>query len=297
MGLCPQAPGGVAPPASFSLGCGGDVLPFLPTTVNSALAPRLPDDLARPHARPGFLAGAGALFSGFGFVLRTPAVWPLAMVPVAVGVGVTALLGGGALHLLVPAIARVFGPRWGFVATLADVVVGALALLLAALVGFGVAQPISGPALNGIVRRVEADLGAPARPPSSFAEDAGRALQSIAVSYAFGMPILAILLVIGFLFPPATVVTFPVKLVVLALLVSWDLCDYPLSTRGVPVGRRIAFMARNAPAMIGFGFGLALLSLVPCAMVVVLPVGVAGAARLTRRIELFEQRRERAPDG
>jgi CysZ protein len=43
----------------------------------------------------------------------------------------------------------------------------------------------------------------------------------------------------------------------------------------------------------GFGFGLGLLSLVPCALLLVLPAGVAGAARLTRRIELFETRRPR----
>lgn len=253
------------------------------------MAPRPAEDLARQRGRPGFLDGTSALFAGFGFVLRTPGVWPLAMVPVVAAVAVTALIGGGTLHLVMPAIAALFGPRWGFLATIVEIVVGALALLLAALLGFGVAQPLSGPALNRIVRRAEADLGAPAWPPSSAVEDVGRALQSIAVSYAFGLPILALLALITFLFPPAAVVTFPVKLVVLGLLVAWDLCDYPLSIHGVPVAARIAFMARNARAMIGFGFGLGLLSLVPCALVLVLPVGVAGAARLTRRIELFEE--------
>jgi CysZ protein len=238
--------------------------------------------------RPGFLDGTGALFSGFGFVMRTPAVWPLAMVPVVVAGAVTALVGGGTLHLLIPAISRFFGPRHGVLATIVEVVVGALALIVAALVGFGIAQPLSGPALNRIVRRAEADLGAPAWPPSGFVEDVGRALQSIAVAYAVGLPVLAVLFLITFFFPPAAVVTFPIKLVVLALLVAWDLCDYPLSIHGVPVGARIAFVTRNLGAMVGFGFGLGLLSMIPCAMVLVLPAGVAGAARLTRRIELFE---------
>jgi CysZ protein len=238
--------------------------------------------------RPGFLDGTGAFFSGVGFVLRTPAVWPLATVPVAVAGAVTALVGGGTLRLLIPAIDRWFGPRLGFLATLVGIVVGAMALIVAALIGFGVAQPLSGPALNRIVRRAEADLGAPAWPPTSLVEDIGRALQSIAVAYAVGLPILAVLYLITFFFPPAAVVTFPVKLVVLALLVAWDLCDYPLSIHGLPVGARIAFVSRNLGAMVGFGFGLGLLSMIPCAMVLVLPAGVAGAARLTRRIELFE---------
>jgi CysZ protein len=256
--------------------------------MGNVIAPRLPDGLDRSRERPGFLDGTGALFSGFGFVLRTPAVWPPALVPVAVGGLVSALLGGGALHVIAPAVARLLGPRWGFLATIVEIVVSALVLLVAALVGFGVAQPLSGPALNRIVRRAEADLGAPAWPPSGVVEDVGRALQSLAVSYAFGLPVLAVLYVITLFFPPAAVVTFPVKLLVLAILVAWDLCDYPLSIHGVPVRTRVAFMARNARAMVGFGFGLGLLSLVPCAMLLVLPAGVAGAARLTRRIELFE---------
>jgi CysZ protein len=259
--------------------------------MSSAITPPARDPIAlAPESRPGFLDGAGALFSGVAFVVRTPGVWPLAMVPVVVGVGVTALLGWSTMHLLIPVIARAFGARWGFLAAIVDVLVGAVALLVSALVGFGVAQPLSGPALNGIVRRAEGELGAPARPASGLVEDVGRALQSIAVSYAVGLPVLALLALVSFFFPPASAVTFPLKLVVLALLIAWDLCDYPLSIHGVPVSARISFMARNLPAMVGFGFGLALLSLVPCAMVVALPVGVAGAARLAWRIERFEAR-------
>ena len=256
--------------------------------MTAALAPRPSGSMARPGARPGFLDGAGALFGGVGFVLRTPTVWPLALIPVAVACTVTTLVATVSLRFLVPAIGGLFGPRWHFLAVIADVLVGALALLLAALAGFGVAQPLSGPALNGIVRRAEADLGAPPRPPTGFAEDIVRALASIAVSYAVGLPILALLALVSFFVPPAAVVTFPLKLVVLAVLVAWDLCDYPLSLRGIPVGARIALVARNAGAMLGFGFGLALLSLIPCALLLVLPAGVAGAARLARRIELFE---------
>jgi CysZ protein len=100
---------------------------------------------------------------------------------------------------------------------------------------------------------------------------------------------MAITGLVSFFFPPAAVVTFPLKLLVLALLVAWDLCDYPLSIRGLPVAERIAFVTRNLTAMVGFGFGLGLLSLIPCALVLVLPAGVAGAARLTRRIEVFER--------
>jgi CysZ protein len=238
--------------------------------------------------RPGFVDGTRALFSGFGFVLGTPDVWPLAIVPVAAGVLATAAVAGGALHFVMPVIAGLFSPRWHLLTSLLEIVVGALTLVLAALLGFGIAQPLSGPALNRIVRRVEADLGAPAWPSSSMVEDVGRAFQSIAVSYAIGLPLLALLFLVSFFVPAAAVVTFPLKLVVLGLSIAWDLCDYPLSIHGVPIGKRVGFVARNLGAMVGFSFALGVLSLVPCALVLVLPAGVAGAARLTRRIELFE---------
>jgi CysZ protein len=256
--------------------------------MSTAPAPPPSHGLARPLRRPGFVDGTRALFSGFGFVFRSPAVWPLAMVPVAVGGVVTALLGGGAMHLIAPPIAQLFGPRWSFMASVVEALVGALVFIVAALAGFGIAQPLSGPALNRIVRRAEADLGAPAWPRSGFLEDVGRALQSIALCYAVGLPVLAVLYLVTFFFPPAAVVTFPIKLVVVGLVVAWDLCDYPLSVHGLPVSARVAFVTRNLGAMVGFGFGLGLLSLLPCALLLVLPAGVAGAARLTRRIEIFE---------
>ena len=87
---------------------------------------------------------------------------------------------------------------------------------------------------------------------------------------------LALLSLISFVVPPAAVVTFPLKLLVVAMLFAWDLCDYPLSVRGMPVGARVTLVARHVPAMLGFGLGLALLSLLPCAAFLALPIGVAG---------------------
>jgi CysZ protein len=256
----------------------------------SAIAPASPARPAPPASRPGFLAGAAALLEGFWFVMRTPAVWPLAMVPVVIAGGITAGATAGALHVLAPVLHRAFGPRLDFLATVTEIVVAVPALVLAALVGFGIAHPLSGPALNRIVRRAEAEVGADAWPPSGVVEDVGRALQSILVAYAVGLPVLAVLYLVAIAFPPAVVVTFPLKLLVLALLVAWDLCDYPLSIHGMPVAARIDFVRRNLGAMVGFGVGLGLLStVVPCLSVFVLPAGVAGAARLTRRIEQFER--------
>ncbi len=258
--------------------------------MSTPLAPYAPAPLAAPVPRPGFVAGLLALFSGFGFLLGTPSVWPLAAVPVVIALGLTAVLSTVAVKLIPPLFAAWLGGTSGLLATIAGVLVTGLAMIVALLIGFGLAQPLSGSALAGIVHRVEAKEGAPAWPETGFVTDALRSLESMVVSYGFGLPILALLFLVNVVFPPAAVVTFPLKIAVIAILFAWDLCDYPLSIRGWPIAARVAFMKRNAAAMIGFGVGLGLLSLVTCsvALVLVLPAGVAGAARLVVAIERAE---------
>jgi CysZ protein len=247
---------------------------------------------AAPPERPGFGAGLRAFFGGIGFVVGNPSVWPLAMVPVVIATALTALLAWAGASVVPPFIASLIGPTTGtlgaVLTTIAQVAATLLALVLALLLGFGLAQPLSGPALERLVRRVEASVGAPTWPPTSVLSDMGRSLQSVIVGYAFGLPLLAILFVVDLVFAPAVVVTVPLKLLVTAMLLAWDVCDYPLSIRGVSIGTRVAFMKRNASAMIGFGIGLAIAAVVPCLLVFVLPFGVAGAARLTNQIERFE---------
>jgi CysZ protein len=244
--------------------------------------------LERPVERPGFTEGFMALLSGVGFIVGTPAIWPLALVPVLVGAAATALVGAGSLHFVLPPIERAFGAHVPWLRKAVEILVVLLVVPIASVLGFGLAQPLSGPALNRIVRRVEEEVGAPSWPATTLLGDVGRALHSIAIAYSLGLPILAILYVVGFAFPPAVVVTLPLKILTLAMLIAWDLCDYPLSIHAIPMGKRVAFVGRNLRAMLGFGACLALLSLVPCALLLVLPSGVAGATRLTRRIELFE---------
>lgn len=263
----------------------------MPPVVNP-LVPVAPSPLARPSPpRPGLGAGLGAMLNGLGIIVKTPAMWPLALVPAAIGTALSAALSVAAISVIPGLFIGWLGPTHGTLATIAGVLATAVAVILALAVGFGLAQPLSGFALERIVHHVEAQEGAPAWPQSSFLVNLQRSLASVAVSAAFGLPILALLFAVNFVFPPAVVVTFPLKIVVVALLVAWDLCDYPLSIRGVPIRERVAFMGRNAAAMVGFGVGLALLSLLPCALLLAIPAGVAGATRLIATIERAEGRR------
>src|SRR5580704_5079063 len=85
-----------------------------------------------PPRRVGFFGGLGAFYAGFGFVVATPGVWPLAIVPVAtaalLGFGALALCLWGGVHLA-DAIGSASAARWAL-----RVVFGALALGVAFLV-------------------------------------------------------------------------------------------------------------------------------------------------------------------
>lgn len=252
-----------------------------------------------PARKPGFADGLGALFGGFSFIARRPAVWPLAAVPVVIALVLAGLLGAAFIALVTGWIDHLFGEpasrAVGVLEWVLKAAAGIVAAIAAVLAGIALAQPLSGPALERIVRQAEREAGAPEWPPTSFATDILRSLQSVAVSFALGVPILAVLFVAEVAFPPAAVVTVPLKLLVTAVVMAWDFCDYPLSIRGVPVGERVAFVKRNALAMLGLGLGLAIVGVFGCTLLAAIPAGVAGAARLVTSIERWEAASRAAP--
>jgi len=234
------------------------------------------------------------MFGGFGYLFRTPDVWPLALVPVGIALVLAAVLGTLSVTKVAPLLVSLIvkEPASGVLAKmvhgLLDVLAVVLSLVVALAISFALAKPLAGPALEKMVRRIESDLGAPPWPPPSLFDDVWRSLQSTLVAFVFTAPILALLGLVGLLVPPASVVTFPLQLVVTALAGAWDFCDYPLSIRGVSVARRVAFVWRNIGAVMGFGLGLALLSLVPCALLLAVPACALGAARLVVELERWE---------
>src|SRR5262245_38704868 len=121
--------------------------------MNHPLAPAAPAPIAKAPPRPGFGAGLGAMFSGIGFIATTPAVWPLAMVPIGIGCTLAVPLSVLAIRLIPPLFVTWFGATSGILASALGVIATLAAIIDAVVVAFGVAQPLSGPALGGIVRR------------------------------------------------------------------------------------------------------------------------------------------------
>jgi CysZ protein len=229
----------------------------------------------------GLFDGVSAFFGGFGFIVGRPSMWGWAMVPMIVA---TVLFGGlGALAIwgastLLPA------PIEGFWATagiwLLRIFVWLVSLVTAFLVAVSLAQPLSGFALDAIARRQELALGGRGWPDQPFFGSALRALRVTLTALVVSLPILAGLAMVTFFFPPAGIVTVPLKFIVTGIAIAYDFLDYPLGLRGAGVRSRLGFIRDHFAAVIGFGVCAAVLLLVPGVGLLLLPVGVAGATRL-----------------
>jgi uncharacterized protein involved in cysteine biosynthesis len=95
--------------------------------------------------------------------------------------------------------------------------------------------------------------------------------------------LVVLLTVVGWIFPPAVFVTFPLKVLLGALMIAWDLVDYPLALHGVRLGDRFRWAGRNFFAVLGFGLSATLFFAVPGLGLLALPCGVAGATRMVSR--------------
>lgn len=216
--------------------------------------------------------GAGAFFQGMAFVVSTPGVWLRALVPMLMALvlfaGFTALGILGATLLTHGVLV---------------VLLAVPAVLLALLLALSLAQPLSGWALDGIVRAQRQELGLPRLPGGSVGGAMLSSLGSALLALAVGAPVIALLTVVGWVAPPAMVVTLPLKVVVGALMVAWDLVDYPLAMHGARLGDRLRFARRTFGSFLGFGLAATLFFAIPGLGLLALPCGVAGATRLVSR--------------
>lgn len=247
---------------------------------------------AIPRKPAGFLDGAKAPFQGLWFVCTNPDSWPFAMVPIAVALTIFSGLSYVSVRYIPSAVQRALPPGdlWytelgiGVLAVLATVA----AVVLSFLLGLVLAQPLSGPALERLVRLRERDLGVRERPSTSFLMDAWRSLRS-ALLGTLALPLLLVLTMIELLVPGSSVVILPLKILVTGVFIAWDILDYPLSVRGYRLRDRLRFLGAHKAVALGFGVALAVAVLIPCMQLLLLPGAVAGATALLHRIDEDER--------
>lgn len=221
-------------------------------------------------------------------IVSTPSLWGLALVPVTVALVMTGVLGALAIKLVPTLVASSVGSSSAWWAVVLQILLTFAAVLVSFFLALTLAQPLSGPALEALVRRVEASLGAPKRPETPFLTDIGRSLASALLGLAFGLPFLFLAFLLNFV-PGGTFIAVPLKLVIAMVVVAWDLCDYPLSVRGTPLKERILFVVHHIGPVLGFSLGAALVALLPCGALLLLPAGVCGATRLLHDLERHDR--------
>jgi CysZ protein len=237
--------------------------------------------------RRGLLDGVAALWFGIRFVAGRREIWPYAAAPALVAAVLSTTLSVLGAVLAYKAFHHYLTPHPG--GGLASFLLGALALLAAALglllgavLGFSLAVPLSGPALERIARAVFAELGVPL-PPEDLAGTLANLISSLAAT-ALGLLLslgpVAVLAAVGAIFPVTLPITLPLKLGLLALLLTWDLGDHAFSCIGLRLSQRLGWIRANLGAALSFGGLASLLLCVPGLGLLILPCGVAGAARL-----------------
>ena len=237
--------------------------------------------------RLGMLDGIKCFFRGFALLARTPEAYPFALVPLLMALLVTSGLGALSWMLVPSLVSRWVGSGTWYLSLLQVVAtIGLFALMLPLVLAL--AQPLSGPALEALVRRIERRLGCAEAPEISFLREIGRSAGSAALTVGGAIALFAVTAALG-LVPGGVIVAVPLQLLGSALLIGWDLCDYPLSVRGVPLRERLAWMRRHLWAVIGFSAGLMLVGLIPCGLLLILPIGVAGATALVAESRATER--------
>lgn len=235
----------------------------------------------------GFFGGAVLPFAGFAFLARRPALWGYALVPATLACVVFFASGAASLYWLHgslwPRLEAAEGwttLTWGLAYALSMLV----GLLLSFVVALGLAQPLAGPALETIVRRVHEAEGANVPTvESSFATEALRSLRVNLFGLLVGLPFLLGLSLVTVFVPPLAPLTFVLKFLVSAAIAAWDLLDYPLSPEGYGIRQRLAWMRTRKREVLGFGCTSALMLLLPLVGLLVLPAGVVGATLLAIR--------------
>jgi uncharacterized protein involved in cysteine biosynthesis len=241
-----------------------------------------------PRKPPNFADGFSALFGGFGSIAAQPSLWPWAAVPTLIFLVLETSIVLFALSVVAPWVEGFLPAAESWYGEVAVGVVRYGSSLLVAILGWFVAAalaaPLSAPALEHIVERVERELGAPARVPLGFLRELACGFRSLLGALVIAGPLLLVVWVLELTLPVLAPITIPSHVVITSLLVAWGLFDYPLTLRGIGFRARLALVREHFTCVLGFGLAFALLFWFPCCGLMLLPVGAAAATRLTLSI-------------
>jgi uncharacterized protein involved in cysteine biosynthesis len=220
-----------------------------------------------------------AFFGGIGFIISTPAVWGWSLVPVGfmalLTLGLCGLSWWGAWEGSKALVGEENYGTWTL-----TILFGLVGAMLAVLIALTLAQPCSGFALEAICRAQERALAGRASPPIPYWVSLWRNLKVITATVIIGGGTTLALFAVELLFPPAAVITVPLKFLIGGWLMAWNFLDYPLGLRGLGFRASVGWVFRHFGAVTLFGLTWWSLVFFPGAVLFLLPMGAAGATRL-----------------
>ncbi|CAF3965289.1 unnamed protein product [Adineta steineri] len=233
---------------------------------------------------PGFFTGIMAPFQGFYFILTHPSVWTRALIPAII---FTILLlifsipGLWGMYVFTDRLKQQHTSRWIYLGIwLLRIVLYIVAIFLSLILALLTAQPLSAPALESLVRAQERELKYPNRPEEGFCSSVWRSIRVAVISILFSICIFIVLTLAEFFFPPAILITMPLKFLVTGFILAYDIIDYPLSLHLFGVRERTPWFRHYIWATLGFGLSMEIIFLIPGAFLLLLPAGVCGATIL-----------------
>ncbi|MBI2931787.1 MAG: EI24 domain-containing protein [Planctomycetes bacterium] len=230
---------------------------------------------------PGFIAAFTYPFHGLWHLMRTPRLWKLAALPLAINLVVytalVVLLYVFVRHILVERwlADQSLWLRWG-----AGIVAGLTGLVLLAFAFTAVGNVVASPFLDFLSERVLLDLrGGPLPPGGPWYLEAlgsvGRQLAMLAVFLAIQVALLVLWLI------PVVQLLHPV-LAGLATIIflALEYLEYPLAADRATLSARLAYILEHRGATLGFGLALFIVVLIPIVGYLALPSCVVGATQL-----------------
>jgi CysZ protein len=221
-------------------------------------------------------AGAWHVPAGFAFLVRSPGLWPLAILPslLAVGLG---LLGLVVTWYLVPRVEDALAPspaRVGDVLSLlASITLGLVTLASGLMFGVALAFVLTAPLLDLLSQRTEARLrGSTVEASRGLRFEVAQSLKG-ALFFLGAVPLAFLVGLVPFVGPPLATLWG-------AFALAFQLTDGPLTRRGLAFAEKLGFHRRWHPEALGFGLVGLLALLVPLANLLLAPALVVGATRL-----------------
>src|SRR5262249_39462196 len=162
---------------------------------------------------------------GIRFVMFSPRLWPYAVVPLLVmiflTIGLTYVLLWAGSHVTSAILGEPTSAWARFGGWIVYFLVALTSFLIGAIAAVSLAQPLSCFALEAISELQDFALTGQARSRPSFVISFLTSARVVFCTLLLGGIVLAALFVVSLLFPPAAVVTVPLKLLVCAWLIAW----------------------------------------------------------------------------